>query len=118
MIHPFHKKLAAVLDRMGNLYTPQDILNAIAIGKMQSFTEGDSWAITQIALFPRGKVIEIIAMLGDGKDMPRLHDRILDFATEIGAGVIQAYGRKGWKPYALKRGWKVKAEAYVFQRTM
>ena len=50
MMHPYHAKLARVLERMGGLYTVQDILNLIAIGKMQSFTEGDSWAVTQIVI--------------------------------------------------------------------
>jgi hypothetical protein len=30
--------------------------------------------------------------------------------------VIQAYGRMGWMPDAVARGWKVKAKNYVYQR--
>ena len=44
---PLSRKLARVLDRMGGLYTLHDILTAIAAGKMQSFAEGDTWAITK-----------------------------------------------------------------------
>ena len=117
-IHPYHRKLAKVLERMGGAYTVADILHLIAINRMQSFTVRDSWAITQVVTLPRLKLLEIFVMLGDVEDMPELHDRILDYANEIGAGLIQAYGRKGWKPHALKRGWTVKAEAFVFQRTM
>ena len=46
--HPYHAKLARILARMGGLYSVSDILGAIAAGHMQSFTEGDSWAITKV----------------------------------------------------------------------
>jgi hypothetical protein len=115
---PYHKKLARVLDRMGALYTTQDILNAIAEGKMQSFVEGDSWAITQIGLYPRAKVLEIVAVVGDLEDLRVLHDRLFAFAAEMGVSVIQAHGRKGWLMDAEKRGWKVKARSFVYQKDM
>ena len=47
----YHRKLARVLDRMGGLYTLNDILTMIAKGQMQSFVEGESWAVTQICQF-------------------------------------------------------------------
>jgi hypothetical protein len=116
--HPYHRKLARVLDRQGGMYTPQDILNAIAAQEMQSFIEGDSWAITRVALYPRGKVLEIVVMLGSIADMPSLHDQIIAFAREIGVSVLMAYGRRGWLPDALKRGWRLKARNYVYVREL
>ena len=114
----YHRKLARVLDRMGGLFTLNDILTAIAEGRMQSFVEGDSWIITQIVLFPRAKALDVFAAIGDLDDLRILHDRILDFAAEIGAGVIRAYGRKGWLPDAARRGWRVKARYFVYQKDM
>ena len=52
---------------MGGLYTLHDILTAIAEGKMQSFVEGDTWAITKIAVFPRARLLEIMIVVGDLK---------------------------------------------------
>ena len=75
MMHPYHAKLGRVLDRMGGLYTVQDILNLIAIGRMQSFTEGDSWAVTQIAVTPRCEMLEIIFMLGSLSECRILHEQ-------------------------------------------
>lgn len=117
-IHPFHKKLARALDRMGGLFTVQDILNAIAENKMQSFVEGESWAVTQIAAFPRATVLEIVAVVGDLDELRPLHDRILAYAAEIGASLVQAYGREGWLEDAKQRGWRVKARSYLYQREM
>jgi len=116
MIHPYHRKLARVLDRMGGLYTLHDILDAIAAGRMQSFMEGDSWAITRVMDHPRGRGLEIFAVVGDLDDLRILHDRLMTYAFEIGARVITAYGRKGWLNDAQQRGWKVKARSFVYQR--
>ena len=116
--HPYHRKLARVLDRMGGLYTLNDILSLIARNEMQSFVEGDSWALTRIAQFPRAKVVEVLAVVGNLDEARILHDRILVFAAEVGAGIVQAYGRKGWMPDAARRGWKVKAKNYVYCKDM
>ena len=118
MIHPYHKKLARVLDRMGGLYTVQDVLTAIATGKFQSFVEGDSWAITHIGVYPRAKVLEIIAVVGSLAELRVLHDQVLNFANLMDCSVIQAFGRKGWLADAEQRGWKVKARSFVYQRDM
>ena len=114
----YHQKLARVLDRMGGLYTLNDILTAIAEGRMQSFVEGDSWIVTRICLYPRAKALEVFAAIGDLDDLRILHDRIIDFAAEMGVGVIRAYGRKGWLPDAARRGWRVKSRYFVYQKDM
>jgi hypothetical protein len=116
-VHPYHKKLGRALERMGALYTVNDILDRVAAGTMQSFTEGDSWAITQICVFPRARVLEILLALGSLEDCFRLHDRILQFARANDIGLIQAYGRKGWWQRA-KPGWKIRTTSYLYQRDM
>ena len=116
--HPYHRKLQRVLSRMGGLYTVNDVLSMIARNEAQSFVEGESWALTRIAIYPRTKVVEVLAVVGRMDEARKLHDRILIFAAEVGAGVIQAYGRKGWLHDAQRRGWKVIAENYVYQKDM
>lgn len=116
--HPYHAKLERVLARMGSLFTPQDILTAIAEDKMQSFVEGDSWAICRVAQYPRARVLEIIVALGDLAECRVLHDRVLQYARDNGIGVVQAYGRRGWIEDAQSRGWKVKARSFVYQREL
>ena len=85
---------------------------------MQSFVEGNSWVITQVVSFPRAKALEVFAAIGDLDDLRILHDRIIDFAAEMGVGVIRAYGRKGWLPDAAARGWRVKSRYFVYQKDM
>jgi hypothetical protein len=103
---------------MGGLWLVSDILSLVRAGKMQMFAEGDSIAVTQISLYPRAKVLEIILVTGDIEALRILHDRLLIFAAEIGAGLIQAYGRKGWMADAQRRGWKVKTRSFLYQRDM
>jgi hypothetical protein len=114
--HPYLAKLARVLARMGGLYTVDDILEAIYARRMQSFVEGESVAITRVALYPRAKVVEVLAVVGNLDEARVLHDRVLEFAAREGASIILAYGRVGWANDARGRGWKVKAKNYVFQR--
>jgi hypothetical protein len=115
---PYHAKLARVLDRMGGLYTLNDILTAIAESRMQSFAENNSWAITQVNQYPRAKTLQIIAMVGDLGDGEALHAKVLGYADEINAGLISTYGRLGWIPNALAHGWRLKAKNYLYHRDM
>ena len=115
-VHPYYAKLKRVLARAGDLYTLDDIRTELAGNTMQSFVEGESVAITRIAIYPRAKVVEVLAVVGKLDEARILHDRILIFASEVGARVIQAYGRYGWLHDAQRRGWKIIAENYVYQR--
>ena len=116
--HPYLKKLDRVLDRMGGLYTAADILERVNLGSMQMFAEGDTIAVTQISIYPRQRVLDVIAIVGNVEDARVLHDRITEFAERVGVSVIQAYGRKGWFGDSKRRGWKVKASSFVYQKDM
>lgn len=79
---------------------------------MQSFVEKDSWAVTQILDFPRRRMLECIWAVGDIEDAMRLEHRVEDFAIEIGATVIRAFGREGFKKFADIHGWKTSQRIY------
>jgi hypothetical protein len=114
----YHRKLERVLDRMGGLYTLNDILTAIGEGKMQSFVENNSWALTQVNQYPRARTLQIVAMVGDLVDVDPLHAKILAYANENNAGLISAYGRLGWMSEAARLGWRLKAKSYLYHREM
>ena len=102
----YHKKLDRVLDRMGGIYHPSDILDRIADGRMQSFVHGNSWLITEINVFPRARTMDWIAAIGDLDDCRVIHDMALDFADKLNIPLIRAYGRRGWLPDAQRHGWR------------
>ena len=114
----YEQKLARVLDAMGGLYLVDDLLSAIAEDRMQSFSIGNSWAITQVNQFPRAKRLQIVAAVGDMGDMVALHDRILEYASDINAGLVSTIGRRGWMPQAREPGWRLNAKNYLYQRDM
>ena len=114
--HPYERKLARTLDRMGGLYTVNDILTAVGENRMQAFAEGDSWAVTQVVQFPQKLVMEVLAALGDINECRILHDRILQYARAAGVDLISAYGRRGWIADANSHGWKVKAANYLYMK--
>lgn len=117
-VHPYQRKLSRLLDRLGGLYTTHDILTAIAEGRMQSFAEGDSWAVTQIAKFPRGRLLEILVVIGALDDCRALLDKVFQFANDHDIGLVQAYGRRGWLDHPLTSGWKIRTKSYLYQREL
>jgi hypothetical protein len=117
---PYHRKMERVLDRMGGLYTLNDILTAIGEGRMQSFVENNSWAITQVNNYPRARALQLVAMVGHLEDVDALHAKILDYAAEVNAGLLSTYGRLGWiREGSYRRlGWRLKAKTYLYHRDM
>ena len=116
----YHRKLARLLDRMGGVYLLDDILTAIAEGRMQSFVEGNSWAITKIADFPRARQLELVAYVGDLTDVDALHAKILAYANEVNASLIATYGRLGWLREGSYRrfGWRLKTQNHVYVKEL
>ena len=108
----YRAKLANALDRAGNLYTVDDIFTAIAEDRMQSFAEGNTWAITEVNTFPQRKIVTIAYVIGDLRDARILHDRVLAFAESIGATMIRSFGRLGWAKDARKNGWRTAGQIY------
>ena len=116
----YHRKLSRLLDRMGGTYILSDILTAIAEGRMQSFVEGNSWAITKIADFPRARQLELIAYVGDLTDVDALHAKILAYADEVNAGLLSTYGRLGWLREGSYRrlGWRLRSRNQLYVKEL
>jgi hypothetical protein len=105
---------------MGGTYILSDILTAIAEGRMQSFVEGNSWAITKIADFPRARQLELIAYVGDLTDVDALHAKILAYADEVNAGLLSTYGRLGWLREGSYRrlGWRLRSRNQLYVKEL
>ena len=112
----YHRKLQKALDYQGGLYALNDILERCADGRMQSWVQGNSWAVTQISVYPRRRLLEIVAAVGDLRDCRILHGKILKFANEMSVDLVAAYGRRGWARDADRNGWKIKSESYLYHK--
>ena len=116
----YEQKMARVLDHMGSTHLVSDILTAIGEGKMQSHVVNNSWAITQVQDFPRARQLQLLAMVGDLKDLDPLHGKILDYANAVNAGLLSTYGRLGWlREGSYSRfGWRLKTKAHLYQKEL
>lgn len=105
------KKLSRALKEGGDLHTLEDIATALTCGEMQSHVEGETWAITQVQVYPRKKVVYIWYIIGVQMDIGDLEDKITAWAKDIGARSITSIGRGGW--WKLKTpGWKMAGIVY------
>jgi hypothetical protein len=117
MIGPV-EKLGRVLDRMGGIYTVDDLLERIADGRMQSFATNSSWMVTQVVAYPRARQLQVVAMVGDIADADHMNDELTGYADRNNIALISAVGRRGWMQDGRERGWRVKARSFLYQREM
>ena len=108
----YHRKLAKALDRMGGLYTLNDILTRVAKGDMQSFAHNNGWVITCVVDYPRRRVLDILVAVGDLDDILFLHDVVVAYASKVNASLIRAYGRPGWDKFVKANKWHVVNHVY------
>jgi len=114
----YRRRFDRVLERMGGLYDFDDVVERVRDGRMMSFVEGNSWALAQVQQFPKRRILEILIATGELKDARTLHDQVLKFADDEHCDVMTAVGRLGFLPDASRRGWRVKARAFVYQREL
>jgi hypothetical protein len=105
------RKMEKALKLGGNLYTLDDIQAELMAGNIQGHVEGDTWAITQIQLFPRRKVVNIMFVIGSISNAAKLEEKISKWAKELGANMITATGRDGWWAHRTP-GWKMMGILY------
>jgi len=108
-------KMEKALKCAGNLFDLNDIKNALQTGHMQGHVVGDSWAITQIHDWPQRRSVNILFVVGDKEDLPELHARVEEWAKNVGADLMTAYGREGWEEYLgsnMGKGWRKSSIVY------
>jgi hypothetical protein len=96
MVRNFREEVEQMLEDHGGLYTFDDILDQIHSGKMQSFTDGQSWIVTAVHRFPRKTVLEVVLVVGSLDALKSMECQLLAFKEEVGAQMLMASGRLGW----------------------
>jgi hypothetical protein len=91
----------------GDVYDVADIIEAVHDGKMQVFSRGDTaLVVTEIGVFPRKKVLNVVALCGKLEDVMSMHDELVAFAREQGCAFISSFGRPGWSRVLPEYGWR------------
>jgi len=114
----YHRKLGRVLDRMGGVYTLDDIKERLSDGRMQSFAHRNSLLVTEICCFPRAKTFDWVLAVGDMEDWKPLHDEAIRFAEANDISLIRAYGRRGWMPFIRDHGWRSLTTSQVYVKEL
>ena len=84
-----------------------DVERAIAEGRYQFWPGERCAAITEIADFPRAKMLVVLHGGGDLAELiDRMEPALCAFARAAGCDGIMGLGRKGWERVCEKRGYR------------
>lgn len=106
------RRLKKALRLAGNTHTIEDIQQAIERGEMQCFVHGDSFVLTEIAVTPRAKYLNVFLAVGD-LSLMALQKDLLKFAEESGCRWMQTLGRHGWKAILPHCGWEATHTLFI-----
>lgn len=110
--HPYAEAAERALKKQGGFFILADIMEGVKTGEFQSHANGDSWAITRIARYPRKTALEIVFMIGEAEELKALEEEVVKFARDHGATIGYAIGRKGYTDKAFP-GWKMVAALFI-----
>jgi hypothetical protein len=111
--HPFKVQVEEMLVKYGGFYEFDDIVELVRGGKMQSFSRGESWIVTQICEFPRKRVLDVVFVVGNLDELKEMVTDVIGFARESGAEFMMATGRRGFIEHALGDDWTLAGHFYV-----
>lgn len=99
--------IEAALATSPGLETLEDVEAAVASGHYQVWFGHQSIAITEIASYPRRKVLTVIHGGGDLAELlDEMEPQMCAFAVENGCDLIMGQGRRGWERVTEKRGYR------------
>ena len=98
--------IESALEYGGGTHLFEDIVEAIAEGRMQLWPAKDSCLVTEITLFPRKKVLHVFLGGGDLDEILGMHQSVVQWAKDQGCESLTMTGRKGWVKALKNDGWK------------
>ena len=94
------------LDVAGKTYGPEDVARAVADGRMQAWTAGDSLVVTEVLTFPKTRALNVFLAVGTLEDVMSLQPTLEEFGRQHGCSVMRMEGRKGWRRVLPDYGWR------------
>jgi hypothetical protein len=111
------RRLMRALDVAGKTHGPEDVARAVADGRMQAWTAGDSLVITEVLNFPQARALNVFLAVGNLDEVMSLQPAIEAFGREHGCSVMRMEGRKGWARVLPDHGWK-QDKKVIYERTL
>lgn len=99
----------------GDVYSLEDVKNAIETGKAQAFVKGESILVTQILEGSLGKAMAVWLAAGDIDDIVELEQIACTAAKAFGCKTAVFNGRRGWTRHWFPRqaGWRPQHVGFV-----
>ena len=94
------------LDVAGKTHGPEDVARAVADGRMQAWTAGDSLVVTEVLAFPQARALNVFLAVGNLDEVMSLLPDLEAFGREHGCKAMRMEGRKGWARVLPNYGWK------------
>jgi hypothetical protein len=114
-IHDYKDKIEAALVYSGGTHLFQDVVDAVAEGRMQMWANGETVAITEVICYPRKKVLHVFLGSGKRKELFEMIDSAWQWGQGIGCTGMTLAGRKGWMKLMGKFGFK--PTLYVMEKS-
>lgn len=78
-------------------YEIDDVRQSLERGKAHLWTEPDAAVVTEIAVYPRRKVLRAWLATGRYEGIRRIEDRAIPWAKHYGCDALEIIGRLGWR---------------------
>ncbi|NBW14348.1 MAG: hypothetical protein EBR82_40755 [Caulobacteraceae bacterium] len=95
--------IQAALDHGGNLFSLDDVLEAIQIGQAQFWPGKNCALITELKKYPQKKICNVWLAGGDLEEIKHIVTYIRLFAKQTDCDAITLQGRPGWQKIYKQR---------------
>lgn len=91
----------------GGTHVFEDVAEAVHAGKMQLWPADDACMITEIAAYPRKKILHGFLAGGNMKTIEKMRGDAEKWAELQGCSAVSIAGRAGWERVFKKYGWEL-----------
>jgi hypothetical protein len=98
--------IEAAIDRAEGTLTIDDVIHAIAEGRMHFWPGKNCAAVTELAVFPRKRILNVTLAGGDMDEILDMIPSFKAFGRALGCECVAVVGREGWERVLGRLGWK------------
>ena len=105
-IEDYREQLEAALAYGSGTHLFEDVVEAVASGKMQAWPNGESIVITEVLTYPRKRALHCFLAAGNRHEIMEMLPGVSAFGRSMGCTVFTMAGRTGWDRVLRKYGWE------------
>ena len=90
----------------GGTHDLKDVFDGILSGNMQLWPAERGGIVTELAVYPRKRVLHIFLAGGELDQITDMHEDVIQWAKAQGCSALTLSGRMGWKKALAPFGWE------------